>query len=102
MRYMTKTELRKLPFLQGMPYDDLLIAHGLIENEADVALIYFWYNLRNAFYYPCFTVEMVQKEVVYYTNRNPYFEGAIIDWFNDYLKLTKKRPHEVHSIKACA
>ncbi len=98
-RQLSKVELMRLPFMKGLHYEELLVAQGLVENDADLALLYFWYNLKTAMYWPCFTEEMVQKEVVYYTNMYPAFEGAIIDWFNDYLETVKDRKNEITRAK---
>jgi hypothetical protein len=83
---MSKDEMKKLNFIQALPYADMLEAHKIIEKGADVALLYFWYNLHQNNYRALFQLVDVQKQADYYCNRNPDFKTEITTWFNDYQR----------------
>jgi hypothetical protein len=85
---LTGDKLKKLKFIQDLPYVELIEAHKIIDKGADVALLYFWFNLLKC-NYKILPEMAVQKEVVHYTNLYPTWEGEIINWFNDYLDRVK-------------
>jgi hypothetical protein len=94
-------DLRKLKILDNVPYEDLKIAHSLIDHGADYALIYFWFNLRYCHYWPAFSDEQVEKEVDYYTRRNPEFAPLINTWHKNYLtSITHAKVHHPETAAA--
>jgi len=88
-REQLKTHLKRKNFIRSLPYEELKIAHRIIEKGVDYPLLYFWYNLRQLNYWPCFTITDVSIQVLYYVERNPDFEEDILEWFNIYDKATK-------------
>jgi hypothetical protein len=86
---MTKDKMKALNIIRQLPTPEMMEAHKVIEKGVDIALLYFWFNLRYTHYYPLFSNEAVQEQAEYFANRNPEFVNEIIDWFNDYLQRIK-------------
>lgn len=84
-------EMKKLNFIRTLPYSLLLEAHKIIDKGADISLLYFWFNLTQGNYYPLFKVIDVEKQCVYYCERNPAFETDILSWFKYYEQLIKSK-----------
>lgn len=89
--HMSPAEMKKLNFIQSLPYDVLVEAHKIIERGADVALLYFWFNLTQGNYYPAFKIIQVEEQVLYYIHRNPEFEKDILSWFHSYEQIIKTK-----------
>ena len=86
---MTKYQLKHLSWVRNLPYPELLEAHKIIERGADVALLYFWFNLTHGMYWPTFKLIDVEAQAMYYCQRDPMFMDDIVKWFQVYEGIAK-------------
>jgi hypothetical protein len=89
-------QLKKMGIIQGLNAIKQMEAERIIDMGADVNLIYFWYNLGKAYYYPNFSLDEVHKQALYYKGRYPSMEPAINEWVHCY----EIRTNEMASDKA--
>lgn len=82
-------DLKKAGVLKGLSYEQLLQVNYLVEKGADVALIYFWFNLLRRHYHPNFTPFQVARQSVFYMHRDPTFADDIAQWYNSYIKAIR-------------
>ena len=80
---MTKPEMRGLRILRDLTYPQRLEADAIINKGADVALLYFWFNLKFQ-HYRAHPLIDVAKQVRYYQTRDPEFADAIWKWYQEY------------------
>ena len=80
----TQQHLKQMGMIQGLDADKQLEAGRIIDMGADISLIYFWYNLGKAYFYPNFSLDEVHQQVVYYKDKYPSMKKEITEWVRGY------------------